>query len=92
MQMMIYLSTFVREDGWQSVATACFLWYAIYSSEFITAECSLCGALLRLLETVHVFFVANCLYHNLLMNYCKPPLTTTKVDDVGQPNHFWMPN
>jgi len=26
MQMMIYLSTFVHEDGWQLVATVCFLW------------------------------------------------------------------
>jgi hypothetical protein len=33
MQMMIYLSTFVHEDGWQLVATACFLWYAIYYIE-----------------------------------------------------------
>jgi len=61
MQTIMYLSAFVREDDWQLVGTACFLW---------------------LLETAHMFFVGNYLYHNLLMNYCDPPLSTTKVDDA----------
>jgi hypothetical protein len=83
MQTIMYLSTFVREDDWQLVATACFLWYAIYYIKPIADKCSL---FLRLLETAHMFFVGNYLYHNLLMNYCDPPLTTTKVDDVSQQN------
>jgi len=62
MQMIMYLSTFVREDDWQLVATACFLW---------------------LLETTHMCFVGNYLYHNLILDYCDPLLTTTKVDDTS---------
>jgi hypothetical protein len=84
MQMMIYLSTFVHEDGWPLVATACFLWYGIYYIEPMADECSLSRMSLRLLETAHVFLIGNYLYHSLLINYCNPLLTTTKVDDVSQ--------
>ena len=83
MQMIMYLSTFVREDNWQLVATACFLWYAIYYIKPIADGYLL---FLRLLETAHMCLVGNYLYHNLILNYCDPLLTTTKVDDVSQQN------
>jgi hypothetical protein len=83
MQMMIYLSTFVHEDGWQLVATVCFLWYAIY---YFEPKPDVFGVLLRLLETAHVFFIGNYLYYNLLVNYCNPQSATTKVEDVSQHN------
>ncbi|KIM71626.1 hypothetical protein PILCRDRAFT_16890 [Piloderma croceum F 1598] len=41
------------------------------------------ACILWLLDTVHIFIGGNYLYHNLLMNYCNPPLITTKVDDLS---------
>lgn len=79
MQMMIYLSTFVHEDGWKWIATICFLWYAIY---YIEPKADVFGVLLRFLETAHLFFISNYLYHNLIKNFCNPPTSTTNIEDI----------